>query len=307
MPRTKTTQEFIQDARKIHGDKYDYSLVEYINSKTKLTIICKEHGEFGRIANDHLSGHGCQKCTKPRKSKEQFIQQAKKLHNNKYNYSKVEYVNNKTNVKIICTKHGEFLVSPNNHLQGKGGCRPCMVESYTSSTEEFIKKANKIHNNRYDYSKVVYVNNNTKVKIICSKHGIFLQTPSNHLQCECPRCKTSYGELYIEKILSDNKITYITQHTFIDCKITRLLRFDFYLPDINTCIEYDGEQHFKPTYFGKRKGKSKDKIHKLALEEFATVKLRDNFKNKYCKENNINIIRIRYDENIENKLNIIIS
>ena len=119
-----TTEEFIKRAREVHGDKYDYSKVEYINSNTKVCIICPEHGEFWQTPGSHLSGKGCEKCVRPSYDTKSFVDCAKKIFGDKYDYSKVEYVNTKTKVCIICSKHGEFWMKPNVHLQGCG-CNLC--------------------------------------------------------------------------------------------------------------------------------------------------------------------------------------
>ena len=125
-----TVQEFTEKAKKVHGDKYDYSKVEYINNKTKVCIICPEHGEFWQTPDSHLRGRGCRQCSiksmkdKQRLSTEDFIEKAKEIHGNKYDYSKVDYVNSQTKVCIICPKHGEFWQTPLNHLKGKG-CPDC--------------------------------------------------------------------------------------------------------------------------------------------------------------------------------------
>ena len=124
------TKSFIEKAKSIHGDKYDYSKVEYVNSHTKVCIICPKHGEFWQLATNHLRGKGCSKCknesTSKRQvsSKDEFITKARKVHGDKYDYSKVEYINSQTKVCIICPIHGEFWQSPNPHLRGKG-CGLC--------------------------------------------------------------------------------------------------------------------------------------------------------------------------------------
>ena len=127
----KTTQSFIEDAKKIHGDKYDYSKVEYKGNKIKVCIICYEHGEFWQTPNKHLSSkEGCPKCgdifngLKKRLGTQEFIKRAKQIHGNKYDYSKVEYVNVDTKVCIICPKHGEFWQTPYCHVSGNG-CPTC--------------------------------------------------------------------------------------------------------------------------------------------------------------------------------------
>lgn len=185
-----TAEEFINKAREVHGNKYDYSKINYVNSRTKVCIICPEHGEFWQKPNDHLMGKGCPKCSGNGKlNTNEFIKKARAVHGDKYDYSKVEYVNTNTKVCIICPKHGEFWQTPSGHLSGKG-CHKCYKESRSSTTEEFINKAREIHGNKYDYSKVNYVNAYTKVCIICPEHGEFWQIPAVHLNGHgCPNCQ----------------------------------------------------------------------------------------------------------------------
>ena len=191
-----TTEEFIAKAKAVHGDRYDYSKVEYVDSDTKVCIICPKHGEFMQRPRIHLQGKGCLKCGRERiaisssKSFEQFLQDAKSVHGNKYDYSKVEFVNYQTKVIIICPVHGEFTQSPTLHLQGSG-CPQCGNEkvSLRMTTKRFIQKAKQIHGDRYDYSKVEYVDSKTEVCIVCREHGEFWQKPKNHLSgYGCPIC-----------------------------------------------------------------------------------------------------------------------
>ena len=200
-----STEIFIKKARKIHGDKYDYSKVVYVNNRTKVCIICPIHGEFWQTPNAHLSGHGCFKCVGICESSEDFIKKAREVHGNKYDYSKVEYINSTTKVCIICPVHGEFWQTPDNHINSKSGCPKCKfghISDYLSlTTETFIEKAKMVHGDKYDYSKVVYVNNCTKVCIICPIHGEFWQTPNNHLNGQ--GCGLCYGT---HKIGKDNFI-----------------------------------------------------------------------------------------------------
>ena len=189
-----TTEEFIERARKVHGDKYDYSKVEYINSRTKVCIICPEHGEFWQEANSHLKGCGCLKCSKEKKNyyndMESFIKDSYKLHGNKYDYSKVNFKKKNDKIKIICPIHGEFITTPHIHLLGCE-CPKC-AGTKKLTTEEFIERARKVHGDKYDYSKVEYVNSKTKVCIICPVHGEFWMTPNMHLYGqECPKCSYS--------------------------------------------------------------------------------------------------------------------
>ena len=148
-----------------------------------------------------------------------------------------------------------------------------------------------IHNDLYNYNETIFINCKLKIDIICRKHGKFKQTASDHLSgCGCPICNESKGEKQIRFFLESKNINFIAQMKFDDCKYKSNLFFDFFICDKNLCIEFDGEQHFIPViYFGG------DKI-------FKKVKKRDEIKNEYCKNNNIRLIRIRYDENIEEKL-----
>ena len=193
---------FVERAKKIHGDKYDYSKVEYKGVHTKVCIICPTHGEFWQEPNSHLHGNGCPKCAGLKKfTTKEFIEKAKEIHGDKYDYSKVEYVNLTTKVCIICPTHGEFWQTPSAHIHQKQGCVYCSGKKM--NLESFIEKASVIHKGKYDYSKVNYVNNHTKVCIICPIHGEFWQTPSGHLRGQgCPKCANEYSpttEEWIER------------------------------------------------------------------------------------------------------------
>lgn len=189
------TEKFIEKARKKHGDKYDYSKVEYINSKVRVCIICREHGEFWQTPNTHLQGCGCPECAKKTRKEKQiwdtneFLEKAIKVHGNKYDYSKVKYNGANKKVCIICPIHGEFWQKPSSHINSKQGCPKCYGNT-KKTTIGFVEEARKIHGNKYDYSKVEYVNNHTKVCIICPKHGEFWQTPKEHLKGNggCIKC-----------------------------------------------------------------------------------------------------------------------
>ncbi len=125
-----TTEEFISKARAIHGDKYDYSKVEYVNKKTKVCIVCKKHGEFWQSPEKNFIGQGCEKCSRESRAqkmssgKELFIEKAYAVHHGFYNYSEVVYINSHSKIRIICPKHGVFEQNPASHLQGHG-CPIC--------------------------------------------------------------------------------------------------------------------------------------------------------------------------------------
>ncbi len=286
-----TTKEFIEKAKLVHGDKYDYSLVNYINNINNIKIICPEHGEYEQTPNSHLNGNNCSKCSGKYMDTKYFIEKAKKIHSDKYDYSLVNYINNITNIKIICQEHGAYKQLPNNHLRG-ANCPKC--SSRFINTDYFINKANFIHENKYDYSLTKYSGALEKIEIICNKHGIFNQIASVHLSgCGCPQCYESKGETAIVKYLSKNNINFIREKKFDNCKNKRYLPFDFYLPDYNLLIEYDGKQHFESiNYFG-------------GDDAFIKRKNNDEIKNKFCIDNNIPLLRIKYDEinNINEILN----
>ena len=190
----KYQEKFIEKAKLIHGDKYDYSKVNYINAKTKVCIICETHGEFEQTPDNHINQKsGCQECGNEIKRKKfsmgkcNFIKTANIIHNYNYIYELVKYKNIDTKVKIICKKHGKFEQTPYKHLQGQG-CPKC-GGTKRSTTEEFIQKSEMIHGDRYDYSKVGYKNAHTKVIIICPIHGKFEQRPADHINgAGCPKC-----------------------------------------------------------------------------------------------------------------------
>jgi hypothetical protein len=195
------TEIFIEKAKLVHGDKYGYSLVEYVDSKTKVLIICDKHFPSGflQTPTGHLTNRGCMQCGLDKicllstKTTEKFIEEGNLKYNNKFDYSQVEYINAKIPVKIICPIHSEFYQVPYVHLNVNHGCPKCgnlaIRDKKILTTQEFIDKANLVHNFEYDYSQVEYVNTLTKIKIICPKCGIFEQSPLGHLKGDrCNKC-----------------------------------------------------------------------------------------------------------------------
>ena len=149
MSKRKSNDEFIGEAQLIHHNRYDYSKLEYVNNKTKVCIICPDHGEFWQIPSDHLNGKGCPQCAgNVRYNKDTFVEKAKIIHNDRYDYSKVQYVNAHTKVCIICPEHGEFWQTPNNHLNGNG-CPLCknrkIGDVLRDTVEGFIEKSNELN------------------------------------------------------------------------------------------------------------------------------------------------------------------
>ena len=210
---------FIERAKSVHNNFYYYSLVNYVNAKTKVKIICPIHGVFEQTPDKHLRGQGCQECKKIKignklRSKN-FVERATKLYNGKYDYSLVNYVNNCTKVKIICPIHGIFEQIAQNHLDGHG-CLLCwkeiMNKDKKKTFEQFVEEANKVHNNFFTYTN--YINDATKVKIICPIHGEFYQTPNKHLRGQgCPKCRAYKGERTIMSFLEKRNINYVRNKT----------------------------------------------------------------------------------------------
>jgi len=287
-----STNEFIERAKNVHGNKYDYYKSKYVGAIKQTTIICPIHGEFKQRCSDHLKGKGCPQCVGKNKTIETYIDEANEVHKNKYDYSKTKLTLTRNKIIIICPIHGEFKQTANSHLRGNG-CPRCSGNK-KRNTNEFINEANEVHKNKYDYSKTKYINSTTKVTIICPHHGEFQSIPTLHLLHEvgCPSCSPkSKGEEIIKEILDKKNIKYRREKTFNGCKHKNKLRFDFYIPSLNICIEYDGIQHYKPIgEFG-------------GLEAFKLCKLTDNIKNEFCENNKIRLYRIRYDDNINEKLN----
>lgn len=194
MVKKYSTSDFISKAKQIHGDKYDYSLVNYTGSAGKISIRCNTCGcIYSQVASEHLHGKGCPNCAGNRKmNTETFIKNAMEIHGAKYNYDKVNYKNNHTGVVIVCPVHGEFIQLPQHHLNGSG-CPKCYheknAEKRSLNTKQFIIRAKQIHGEKYNYDKVVYKNSRTKVLITCPQHGDFYQMPSLHLQgAGCVKC-----------------------------------------------------------------------------------------------------------------------
>lgn len=290
MGKKLTQEEFIQRAHVAHGQKYNYTKTKYVNSMTHVIITCPIHGDFLQNPDSHTRGIGCPYCAGKCITTESFIAQAREVHGDKYNYSKVIYKNAKTKICIICPEHGEFRQAPTGHLMGRG-CPKCgnlkRAKSRTKSTNEFISQAKIVHDNKYDYSETVYNNAKEKVCIICPKHCKFYQTASSHLNgCGCPKCKLKHqSELFnkLQKALPNEKILFEVGRSAIDW--IKRYRFDIYFPHLNIAIEYDGPQHFYPkSMFGLN-------AENLYLETLD----RDNKKAELCKQNNCMLFRVPYN------------
>ena len=184
-----TQDEFIALARKTHGDRYDYSETQFTGISKKVRIICRTHGPFESVARNHIAGSHCLKCAgKARLTTAEFIENARQVHGDRYDYSQARYINNSTKLTVICPGHGPFEVKPNNHVINRSGCPACNKPARTT-LESFIARARQAHGDRYDYSQAEYRDVSTKVTIICPEHGTFEQFPYDHTQGRgCPAC-----------------------------------------------------------------------------------------------------------------------
>ena len=359
-----TSLEFINSVRTVHLNKYDYSKVNYVNSQTKVEIICPTHGSFNMKPNSHYNGQGCPKCGRiDAKSNialdySVFLERAELVHHNRYVYQKDSYVNYTTKMIMYCDEHGFFEQTPHSHISMKTGCPKCGVLNttkknqigweavhdlflaahgnkyeYDQSTfadvsskmkikctlhgwftqkpfvhyggsgcikcaftengeqrqinfDEFVSRSIQKHGNKYKYTKNNYTDIFTPIEIECPKHGFFYQSPRNHYRGSgCHKCISSRGETLVRVILEQQNIKFEEQKTFADLTHKNKLRCDFYLPDYNTVIEYNGLQHYEPiSIFG-------------GIEALIQTQNRDVIKYNYLEANNINLVIIRYDNN----------
>ena len=296
-----TTESFIEKARKVHGDKYDYSKVDYKKSGEKVAIICPIHGVFYQTPNSHLNGRGCRKCGDEKthercnKGLEAFIEQSKKVHGNKYDYSKATYIRNRIKTEIICPTHGSFFQTPTCHLRGEG-CPKCRYVNIAAgqalTTEEFIKRAREKHGDKYDYSKVEYRGYEEYVTIGCPIHGYFQQSPDSHLHSGgCPKCgvtlSTCEDELfnYIKALLPNEEVRQ-RDRTVLNRK-----EIDIFIPSRNIGIEYNG------LFWHSEKNTRMDRYYHLNKTEEAKAKgifLIQIFEDEYVNHKEIVLSKIRH-------------
>ena len=277
---------FQKESDKIHNNEYE--IISFENGNKHVGIKHKLCGSiFNQIGNNHLRGDRCFNCYGSKKlSKDDIIERSKVKWNDTYEILSDDIHYNKKSIirhKLCGYEYSQLIYA---HLLGSG-CPKCAGNAplTISSTQE---KSDKVHNFEYEIlsePKGAF----SKIEIRHKKCGrVFNQTVTDHLSgCGCSVCNQSKFENHIEDILKRLDIVYDRQKTFNGCKFKNKLRFDFYLPSYNTCIEFDGIQHFKPIrFFG----------GKLA---FDNLKIKDEIKNKYCNDNNINLIRFNYNDDIE--------
>jgi len=286
-------EKYINKAKLIHNNKYDYSKITleiFTGTMKKYEVGCPIHGFWYVSLDNHIiKKSNCPKCKGFNLTFLEKIEQAKKIHNERYDYSLIlKDFNTNKKVPIICKIHGQFKQLWTNHVHQSQGCPECKINRSPILIEEIKERILNLNTGlEYDWDSYFgYFDNRFRIK--CQKHGWFNQQVSNHLQGQrCKKCNNSKGEENIEKFLLENSIDFITQKSFENCinpKTGKKLRFDFYLPKLNTCIEYDGELHYiSVKYFGGEK-------------EFERIKEMDLIKNEFCKKEGINLLRISYLE-----------
>lgn len=237
---------FIDKAKQIHGNKYDYSKTTYINNRTKICIICPDHGEFWQSPKNHLKGHGCINCgrlnagNKYKHDAGYYLQD--NIHGDRYDYSLIKNpVNKNDSVDIICPDHGIFKQNLKLHLLGHG-CSKCgnIVSSGVLNSDRFLERARTVHGDKYDYSKVDYINNKVKVCIICPDHGEFWQIPNSHLLGKgCISCPVEISSGHMEII---NFISGLNFDISInDRHLIAPFELDVVVPSHNLAIEFNGD------------------------------------------------------------------
>ena len=298
MVKKITKIEFLNQCYEKYQDKYSYDYMNFIDMRTKIKLKCNSCNEFFYKTPNHFlrRGQGCKKCRViKRKNKKNIINFIKKsviIHGNKYNYDEVKKNYNSKKVKIFCNTCGVFFYQrPSSHISGCGHLNCCNKKEQNI----FIEQIKNIHGNKYKYDKVEYIKNNIHISIYCNIHKYyFKQLPSHHIKGHgCPKCSLSSGEKKIIKYFNENNIKYKTQkyHYFLSKKIY----YDFFLPEYNLYIEYDGRQHFTETSFFRNN--LIENIHN------------DLFKNAYICHINKKLLRISYLEknNIDEILKLYIN
>lgn len=283
--------EYVIRANEVHNNTYDYSKTQYLRMASKITITCKRHGDFEQVAQDHINGKQCRYCARNQPTESEFLEKFQEIHPT-LDFSKFKYTyqSNKSTFEVKCTVCNiVFFPCISNLVNQKSGCPKCN-NNLQKDTKTFISEAIEIHGNNFNYDNVEYTNAHGIIDIHCKKHDVIFSIPAfHHLKGRgCDKCSSesnsSHAVRLIERILTEMNISYSREVRFDSCRNVLPLPFDFYIESLNLCIEYDGVQHFKPLK------------HWGGEKSFHNRNENDGIKTKYCQDNNINLLRLKYDE-----------
>lgn len=290
MGRKKTHDKYIEEVLEINPN-IDV-IGQYQGTHIKIAHKCKIDGyEWDTEPNSILHGHGCPQCKwrSQRRSHEEYVDKLSAIMPHIQVVG--TYINEMTKILHKCSIHNyEWNVRPHQLLAGSN-CPICVNNKRTKTHNQYVQDLHEINPNIEVLG--VYINNKTNILCRCKIHNYeFSPRPDSLLYgTGCPICNSSHGEIEIVNYLHAHNILFDTQYTFDNCRNILALPFDFYLPKYNVCIEYDGEQHFRPVEFwGGEVG-------------FAKRQQNDKIKNEFCMANSIRLLRIRYDEDISYVLN----
>ncbi len=292
-----STEAFIEKARAKHGDRFDYSTSRYAAFKEPIEVVCRTHGPCQTTPKAHLHSRsgGCVECRAVIISREhrftnaEFIERARKVHGDRYQYHLVDYDHGRAKVVIVCPKHGPFQMKAARHIEGRG-CQKCAFERIGRERRlsfwDFVERVVLVHGaGRYDYEMKDFVNAHSKIPIRCPKHGVFRQTPAAHMRGHgCPRCVQSAGEQRVREALSTLGVDFSEQVRFADCCDRRPLAFDFYVPEVRLLIEFDGRQHYDNSELWG------------GDEQLAETQRHDAIKDRFAARNGYRLLRIPYWE-----------
>ena len=305
--KTFSRDQFVRKAKHRHGDLYDYSRVSYSSMHEKVLIICTRHGPFKQKAANHLQGNGCPKCRSEGNrerfalSQSEFLRRFYALYGDSLSPVDLAYINAYKKVRISCPGHGEFLQYPVHLLRGVG-CPTCgkerTAEKLRMSVDDFIVRAKEKHRMFYAYENVAFENLREKILITCPTHGEFSQVAHAHLAgAGCPICRASKGELAIANWLEQNGIAFVHQWAEHDCVVNvNRAKWDFFVPEHDLLIEFDGEHHSSPVRFG-----SSICEHE-ALERLKRQIEADRNKDRWADKNGYFVLRIKYDQDVNARL-----
>lgn len=290
----KTTEFFLEKFKARYGDRFDYSQTKFVSIRDRLLVICREHGPFEIFPYNHLSGNGgCKICSRVEKlTTASFIERARKLHGNRWDYSKTNYTIAKRDVIVTCKSHGDFEVAPHDHLKIKrgkpiGGCAKCQHESQFLTQEQFISMAKEKHGDRFDYSQTVYKGRKQLVKILCEKHGPFEQTANSHMRGSgCRFCRYSVSKKEIRWLKHMGVSEDCWQKTLTMTSGKRY-RVDAYDPASNTVYEFNGDYwHGNPAKY------TRNQLNEINGETFGALFDKTQFKLKDLLENGYSVVSV---------------